>query len=111
MSRPACRQLRTAHKEPGAAANFAKQSFRRAEGFNESDSTWHVPYPDIKQLKPHFYLFARKFPADTAEAVLKILMENDDRGERLGIFGGLHRPGEAPHVETQLLTLVNNGNG
>lgn len=73
-----------------AAQNFAARSFRRMEDFDgAADSDWHVPYPDLKQLKPHFHLFARKFPADTVDALLRVLTENDDGGEKLGILGGL----------------------
>ena len=59
------------------------------EHFTEEDATWRVPYPDIKALRPQLALFARKFPADTADVLLKLYMENEVDGARLGIFGAL----------------------
>ena len=91
--------LRSSGKEAIDATNFANQAFRRIEDYDEDDSTWQLPYPDLKQLKPQFYLFARKFPEQTAATILAILSENDDKGMQLNVFGGLHRLGMLPQLQ------------
>ena len=98
------RELRSADHEAYAAAQFAKSSFHTAEAYEGNNSIWRIPYPQIRQLAPHFHLFARKFGPDTAKALLDLFERTNEEGERLGIFGGVQL--RDPQLETNFKDLM-----
>ena len=100
----ACRELRKADSEAIAATKFAMQSFHKVEEFTGNNTIWRIPYPQIRQLAPQFHLFARKFGSDTAKALLDLFEKTNERGEKLGIFGGTQT--RDPQLETNFKQLV-----
>lgn len=99
-----CRELRKADSETIAATKFAMQSFHKVEDFNGNNTIWKIPYPQIRQLAPQFHLFARKFGSDTAKPLLDLFEKTNERGEKLGIFGGTQI--RDPQLETNFKQLV-----
>lgn len=72
------------------------------------DSSWYMPYPNIRRLRSNFPLFARKFTEDTASLVLEMFTKHDVDGFKLGIFSGAYKK-DATHSEAASLSLPEPG--
>ena len=100
--------MRGSVAEAEAANLLSLKAFARAENMTAEDSSWYMPYPNIRKLRSKFPLFARKFTEDTASLVLEMFTKHDVKGFKLGIFSGAYKK-DVSHSETASHSLPEPG--
>lgn len=102
--------MREAGDDSGPAVSLAEKAFNIATDLKANDSLWYMPYPSIRRLRSSYPLFARKFGATAAQALLQMLLRNDIDGAAFRIFNGKYL-GEIEPEEIFSTVSISNEEG